>query len=39
MKWQDGAVFEGNFDFGRAHGKGKFLHLKGEIYEGSWIYD
>ncbi len=34
MKWPDGAMYEGTFDFGRANGQGKFTHLKGEIYEG-----
>jgi len=24
---------------GRALGKGKFIHSKGETYEGSWRYD
>ena len=37
--WSDGARFEGHFEMGRAHGKGRFIHVQGEIYEGDWLYD
>jgi hypothetical protein len=39
MTWSDGAKYIGDFVMGRASGKGKFIHTKGEIYEGDWLYD
>lgn len=39
MKWVDGATYEGEWVLGRPHGRGKFIHTKGEIYDGEWRYD
>jgi hypothetical protein len=39
MTWADGAIFEGQWNLGRANGKGIFIHTKGEIYDGDWRND
>ncbi len=36
MKWLDGAIYDGEWDFGEAFGQGKFFHIDGDIYEGHW---
>jgi len=36
MKWQDGAVFEGNWQKGKAHGTGRLTQPDGHIIEGVW---
>jgi hypothetical protein len=32
MNWPDGASYEGEWNFGHAHGQGKFIHADGDIY-------
>ena len=39
MYFRDGATYEGRWYLGRAHGFGKFTHVKGETYEGEWADD
>ena len=39
MKWQDGAIYEGNFSFNKAEGKGTFYHTNGDVYVGNWYND
>ena len=39
MLFRDGAHYEGTWYLGRAHGYGKFTHVKGETYEGEWADD
>jgi len=37
--WQDGAIYIGYWQKGKACGKGKMFHAYGDIYEGDWIND
>ena len=37
--YKNGAVYEGEFDFGRRHGYGKLTYNDGSIYEGIFIDD
>jgi hypothetical protein len=30
--WPDGAKYEGSWENGKANGKGKFIHVDGDIY-------
>lgn len=39
MVWSDGASYNGQWNLGRAYGKGNFIHTKGEKYEGDWCHD
>jgi hypothetical protein len=39
MQWSDGATYEGEWLLGKAHGRGIFSHIKGEVYDGEWKYD
>ena len=39
MTWTDGASYEGDWDLGKAHGNGKFIHTDGDMYEGEWKND
>ena len=36
MKWPDGAIYKGEWNYNYAHGKGTFLHVEGDVYEGQW---
>lgn len=36
MKGPDGARYEGEFHNGMPHGKGKFIHADGDVYDGDW---
>jgi hypothetical protein len=35
--WPSGTVYEGNWENNVAHGKGKFTHVNGNVYEGMYI--
>ena len=37
--WPDGASYEGEWRYNRAHGKRKFIHVDGDVYEGEWAND
>ena len=39
MVWPDGAQYLGMWNFGKAQGKGKFVHVEGDVYEGDWYHD
>ena len=32
-------TYEGQYQFGKLHGKGKFIYLNGDEYEGVWLHD
>ena len=32
--WPDGAKYEGMWEDGKATGKGKFVHVDGDVYDG-----
>ena len=34
MTWADGAQYIGQWALNKAHGKGKFIHVEGDIYDG-----
>jgi hypothetical protein len=36
MVWSDGSSYEGDWDMGIAKGHGKFTHINGDFYVGSW---
>jgi hypothetical protein len=36
MTWNDGSVYEGEFDRGTRHGRGELRLSDGFIYSGSW---
>ena len=36
---QDGSKYEGYFNQGFAHGRGRLVHSNGEVYEGKWHMD
>ena len=35
--WPDGAKYEGNWRDGLQHGKGKFYHVDGDVYDGTQL--
>jgi hypothetical protein len=37
--WPDGARYEGYWENNKACGKGKFLHVHGDMYDGDWLDD
>jgi hypothetical protein len=37
--YPDGDIFEGNFNYGKLHGKGKKTFSNGDIYEGDFVLD
>lgn len=37
--WPDGAKYEGYWQNDKAHGKGKFYHVEGDVYDGEWKCD
>lgn len=37
--WPDGGKYEGEWQTGRANGKGQFWHADGDVYEGNWKDD
>lgn len=39
QSWPDGAKYEGDWLNNKAHGKGKFYHVDGDVFEGEWEYD
>ena len=39
QRWSDGARYEGQWKQNKAHGKGKFFHVDGDVFEGEWQYD
>jgi hypothetical protein len=39
QRWSDGARYEGEWKNNKAHGKGKFFHVDGDIFEGEWQLD
>ena len=36
MLFQDGSRFEGHFDNGVFHGKGRIISEEGDVYTGDW---
>lgn len=36
MEWSDGASFEGEWNYGYAHGKGKLCDALGNLFEGDF---
>jgi hypothetical protein len=32
-------IYEGYWKNNKAHGKGKFIHIDGDIYDGDWVND
>lgn len=39
MEWADGAVYQGQWSQGKAHGFGRFIHVNGDQYIGEWKDD
>jgi hypothetical protein len=39
MTWSDGAQYIGEWSLSKAHGKGRFIHVEGDVYDGDWAYD
>ena len=39
MKFRDGSRYTGSFKDGKAHGKGKWIHNEGHIFEGEFAHD
>lgn len=39
MEWADGATYQGSWEFGQAHGYGRFIHANGDQYIGGWKND
>ena len=37
--WPDNAKYEGEWQYNKANGRGKFWHADGDIYEGEWKDD
>ena len=36
MESQDGGVYAGEWKADEAHGKGRYTHANGAVYEGGW---
>jgi hypothetical protein len=36
MIWADSACYEGNWEYGKPKGFGKFVHVDGDVFEGEW---
>lgn len=36
--WPDGAKYEGYWRDNMAHGRGKFYHIDGDVYDGNFYY-
>jgi hypothetical protein len=36
--WPDGAKYEGYWRDNMAHGRGKFYHIDGDVYDGKFYY-
>jgi len=36
MYWPDGAMYDGEWSLGHAHGRGKFIDQLGNVYEGEF---
>ena len=37
--WEDGAKYDGEWEYDKAHGVGTFYHADGDIYQGQWDND
>ena len=37
MVWPDNARYEGVWQYNAATGKGKFVHVDGDVYDGDWL--
>ena len=36
MIWKSGNIYDGNWQNGKMHGKGKMIWKNGAIYDGNW---